>query len=186
MEDGVDLLGGPFVLARLQLGEEGAVGEPARGDDQRVAAELVDMGVCRARQLAGARIGAPPVTVAEDRVGAHGDLVAGLDRVHPGGAQLLDPLLVHHPMQVGGLEREVGVVHRGTQLGDDGHLLALVGEVFGDARAGVVALGLQHDDPVADILAGHDLLRRAYLRVARVDAGDRRVGDAAEPVGRPV
>ena len=77
-----------------------------------------------------------------------------------------DILFAHHATKVRALEREIGVGRDAIEGGDQRHLPAHVRQLFGKADGHEIAVGVQHDHPLADLLAGEELLRRDEARQA--------------------
>jgi hypothetical protein len=99
----------------------------------------------------------------------------------------LHPEPVEVAVQHGRLEGELHVVRHVAHLRDECDVLALAGELLGDRDPHVVALVLEHEHAVADLLFAPDHLVRGQLPVERcVGALDHIMRRRVEAVGGEV
>ena len=75
-------------------------------------------------------------------------------------------LLAQHPAQIGAFEGEIRIGRHAIEERDEGHLLAAIGQHFGEAHGHEVAVAVEDRHAVADRLAGEQLLRRDEARQA--------------------
>src|SRR5262245_55349382 len=184
--DAAEAMRGPLALAGLEAPVERVVRAAGGTQDETVAGDRLHGGAGAARQGAGDRClraaGTIPVEIEKydrDRV------VGRLDTLDPMTDALGDALFAHHAPEVRTFERPVGVGGGAGKGRHQGHVPAAVGEQLSQADSHEIAVGIQHQHALADVLASEDLLGRGELWSCDIDARDGIGAERAAAVAHP-